>query len=426
MIEPKIFYRKLDFIFDRIGREKSGKDFLFTIVRELENTFKNDIRLWRGRVYEEYEEDFVLIYPEEEDSNSMMQSLPLSSRGVQAVLKYNSYIYDDPILSADLMRNETREYSIPVALTVSSTEYRWIILFELRSGWIREEVQFCLNAVRSALNYRLYSESLKNEMTQSANIQQSLLPSFIPKVPGYDIACSSKPAELVGGDLYDFYLLENNKLGICLGDASGHGMPAALLVRDVVTGLRMGMDENDGIYPKRIQLMNELRLEKLNEIKTVNMLKKLNRVIYKSTYSTRFVSLFFAEFDKSGKLFYVNAGHPSPILIKHNGIEELNSTGPIFGELPEVKLGSLEAEMSPGDVLVLFSDGIFERQNLMNEEYGIQRLKELAQMYHHKSAQEILNIIFTKVQEYGKGPKFEDDATLMIIKRVDDNKTELC
>jgi sigma-B regulation protein RsbU (phosphoserine phosphatase) len=154
------------------------------------------------------------------------------------------------------------------------------------------------------------------------------------------------------------------------------------------------------------------------------MLKKLNRVIYKSTYSTRFVSLFFAEFDKNGRFYYINAGHPSPVLIKNNQVIELNSTGPIFGALPEVKLGSLESQMQQGDLLVLFSDGMFERQNSMNEEYGLDRLKELMQMFRHKSAQEILNIIFTKVQEYGKGPKFEDDATLMIIKRVDDNKTE--
>lgn len=419
MIEPKIFYRKLDFILDRIGREKSGKDFLFTIVRELENTFQNDMRLCKGRVYEEYEDEFVLIYPEDSLAVSMTEKLPLNSPGVNAVLKYHTYIYDNPSLSIDLNINGNKEYSIPVALTVNSTEYRWIIIFELKSGWIREEVEFCLNAVRSTLNYRLYSESIKSEMTQAANIQMSLLPSFIPKIPGYEIACSSKPAEAVGGDLYDFYMLEEGRLGICIGDASGHGMPAALLVRDVVTGLRMGIDEDEGSFlQKRIPLINKLRLQRLNELKSVNMLKKLNRVIYKSTYSTRFVSLFFAEFDKNGRFYYINAGHPSPVLVKNNRTVELNSTGPIFGALPEVKLGSLESKMEEGDLLVLFSDGIFERQNSMNEEFGLQRLNELMQMYRHKSAQEILNIIFNSVHDFGKSPRWEDDATLMIIKKL--------
>ncbi|MGE5399747.1 MAG: PP2C family protein-serine/threonine phosphatase [Ignavibacteriales bacterium] len=418
MIEPKIFYRKLDFILDRIGRERSGKDFLFTIVKELENTFYSDLRLCKGRVYEEYEEYFALIYPDPSQAEHMTERLPVDSPGVQAVIKHKTYIYDSNSNSIDIKINGGKEYSIPAALTVSSSEYRWIIVFELKSGWIREEVGFCLNAVRSALNYRLYSESLKNEMTQAANIQQSLLPSFIPKIPGYDIACSSKPAEIVGGDLYDFYCLEDSRFGICLGDASGHGMPAALLVRDVVTGLRMGIDEDAYNSPRRKPFQNSLRVQKLKQIDSVNILKRLNRVIYKSTYSTRFVSLFYAEFDKSGKFFFVNAGHPSPILVKHNRVEELNSTGPIFGALPEVKLNSHDAEISSGDVMVLFSDGIFERQNSRNEEFGLPRLKELILMYRHKTAQELLNIIFGLVQEFGKSPRWEDDASLMIIKKL--------
>lgn len=418
MIEPKIFYRKLDFILNRIGGEKSGKDFLFTIVKELENTFGQDMHLYRGRVYEEYEAEFALIYPEDSSYGKMTQSLDLASPEVQAVIKNHSYIYDDPGLSLKIYQGKKRGYSIPVALTVHSTEYRWIIVFELEDGWIREEVEFCLNAVRASLNYRLYNEAIKNEMTQAANIQQSLLPFAVPEIEGYDIACRSIPAEIVGGDFYDFYKMSRRRYGISVGDASGHGMPAALLVRDVVTGLRMGIDEDDSLFPKRKHLSRGKMQQKLNELNTVEALQKLNRVIFKSTYSTRFVSLIYACFDKDGQFFYVNAGHPSPLLVNRNKLQELQSTGPIFGALPEIKLHSQNGVMEEGDVLVLFSDGLPERMNEMNGEFGMERLKELVMMYRHKPAREMLNIIFGVIQDYGKSPKWEDDATLLIIKKV--------
>ena len=96
------------------------------------------------------------------------------------------------------------------------------------------------------------------------------------------IAGFSKPAELVGGDLFDYFNFDNEEFGVCIGDASGHGLPAALLVRDVVTGLRMGLEK---------------------QMKMVYTFKKLNNVIYRSVYSTRFISLFYAEIQKDGNLF---------------------------------------------------------------------------------------------------------------------------
>lgn len=394
MLEPKTFYRKLDFLFNRIGREKSGKDFLFSILKELQNTFGADLKICNGHIYEEFEEDFVLIYCN--SKNPMVKSLPLNSQVIQNAIINKTYIYDDLTSKAIFGIKSSNEYSIPAALYVSNPESRWIFVFELRSGWIREEIEFCFNATRAALNYRLYTEAFKNDLEQAAYIQQSLLPIQAPDIAGFDIAAKSIPAELVGGDLYDYFKFDGDGFGVCVGDASGHGLPAALLVRDVVTGLRMGMER---------------------EMKLLYTLKKLNNVIYRSVYSTRFISLFIAEIEQTGNILYVNAGHPSPILVDKNQVFELESTGLIFGALPEITLHTAHAKMNPGSVLVIYTDGIVERKNSKKEDYGTERLTQIILENQDKTAKEIIEIIFNQAFEFGKKSKWMDDATILVLKR---------
>jgi hypothetical protein len=396
MLEPKTFYRKLDSLLNKIGQEKSGKDFLFTIVAELEKTFGADLNIGNGRIYEENNNEYILLSDNVPGENHILSKIPVESEALQAILKWKTYIFDNPSFTIDKSINIQKEYKIPVALTVRSTENRWIFVFELKSGWIREEIEFCLNAVRTVLNYRLTSESVTNEMQQAVQIQQSLLPAAPPEFLGYDIAGKSIPAEFVGGDLYDYYNFDNDILGVCLGDASGHGLPAALLARDVVTGLRMGLEKH---------------------FKMIYTFKKLNTVIHRSVYSTSFVSLFYSEIEKSGNILYVNAGHPSPILFDGENIQELESTGIVFGALPEIDLSRNHAYMKKGSVLVLFSDGIIERQNNNLEEFDTRGIKEVVKNNFDKNASEIMEKIFESSFNFGLNRKWEDDATIVVIKR---------
>ena len=210
------------------------------------------------------------------------------------------------------------------------------------------------------------------------------------------IAGRSQPAELVGGDLYDYFNFDEDGFGVCIGDASGHGLPAALLVRDVVTGLRMGLEKH---------------------MKMVYTFKKLNNVIYQSVYSTRFISIFYAEIEKDGIIQFVNAGHPAPILFDGNKFSELESTGLIFGALPEIQLTRGFAQITPGSVLVLYTDGIIERKSPTIEDFSIDRLKEVIKANYKKNPQEILDEIFAASDNFGARAKWEDDATVVVIKR---------
>jgi sigma-B regulation protein RsbU (phosphoserine phosphatase) len=397
MIEPKEFYRKLDSLLSKIGQGKSGKDFLFTTVKELEKTFGNDLHIGKGYVYERNGDEYILISPNPENS-FVENSLPAESEAVQSVLSSKTYIFDNPLFSIGFKSGVKKEYIIPVAITVYNQENRWIFIFELTSGWIREEIEFCLNAVRSVLNYRLLSESIKNEYEQAFQIQHSLLPTSALKIPGYQVAGRSQPAELVGGDLYDYFQFDDGEFGFCIGDASGHGIPAALVARDVIIGLRMGIEKH---------------------MKMVHTLKKLNKVIYQSVYSTRFISLFFAEMELTGNIFFINAGHPSPFIVSGDKIINLDSTGLIFGAFPEIELHRSYVKLEPGGILVLFSDGILERQNKKGEEFNLERLQKVVLQNKDKSAEEILNLIFKTADDFGKGKKWKDDATAIVIKRLD-------
>ena len=146
MIEPKEFYRKLDSLLNKIGQEKSGKDFLFIIVKEIEKTFGRELRLGNGRIYEQNGDEFILIYASSKPGVvATAKNIPTKSEAIQSILNSQTYIFDNPGFSIGDLQSEG-EYAIPVAITVTSPNNRWLFVFELKSGWIREEIEFCLNS----------------------------------------------------------------------------------------------------------------------------------------------------------------------------------------------------------------------------------------------------------------------------------------
>ena len=215
------------------------------------------------------------------------------------------------------------------ALLVGRRPKRHVIFFLLADGWVLEELDFALNTIRASLDARLVDERVRGSFREAAEIQQSLLVEEPPHFPGYDIACRSVAAEEVGGDFYDFVSFDGEMLGIAIGDASGHGLPAALLVRDVVTGLRMGIEK---------------------ELKVAHVFEKLNRVIHRCNLSSRFVCVFYGELERDGNLIYVNAGHQPPILFFREpagppGEMELTIGG--HGHRPAAR-GAFPAWLRPG------------------------------------------------------------------------------
>jgi phosphoserine phosphatase RsbU/P len=396
MIEPKNFYRKLDFLQNKIGAEKTGKDYLFSIVKELENTLGDELKIVNGSIYEQVDDEFILISSPPKFDKIIKQRIPVDDPAIQLVIKSKTYIFDSPVFGKETPSIGDDEYKTHAAFIVNNPITSWIFSFELKSGWLREEVNLCLNAVRTALNFRLASESVKGEFEQAVQIQQSLLPDPPPDVYGFQIAAKSQPAELVGGDLYDYYLFEDVEFGFCIGDASGHGIAAALMVRDVITGLRMGLEK---------------------QMRMVHTLKKLNSVIYRSVYSAKFISLFYAEMENNGNLFYANAGHPEPLLFEGDKIHRLEPTGMIIGAFPQIDITRAYIHVPVGGTLVLYTDGILERKNTASKMFGYEGLISTVQENLDKDVKTIMNKIFTAANDFGEGKSWDDDATVVVIRR---------
>jgi phosphoserine phosphatase RsbU/P len=399
MTDPKIFYRELDALLAKIRIEKGGENFLVNIVEELEKSFNQRLNINHGRIYELRGDEFVLIHPVYETRKKFYaERLPQASDVIQLAFKNRSYIYDNPGMNLKFGKYDNKVYLINAVFLVHSTDRQWLIVFELNEGWVREEISLFINSVRTAINYRLFSEFMGNVMEKAAEIQRSLLPQQVPDVKGYQISARSQPAELVGGDFYEYFDMHDGTFGVSIGDASGHGFPAALLVRDVVVGLRMGL---------------------ATEFRTVYTLKKLNEVIQRSTYATNYVSLFLGEIEAGGHLFYVNAGHPGPFLVSGDSVKQLEATGISLGFLPEIDLHRNYVRIERNSVLLLYSDGIIERMGDKEEMFGTQRLIDLLKANQYKETKEILDIVFDAVYKFGNRTSWEDDATMVVIKRVE-------
>ena len=176
-------------------------------------------------------------------------------------------------------------------------EDRHVISFTVEGEPEEERILYALNAIRHVINLKLEQQVLVDQILQTRDIQMSLLPAHPPVFGDYDLAGRSEPAEAVGGDLFDYIPISERILGVAVADSSGHGLPAALQARDVIIGLRMGLEE---------------------DLKIIRTVEKLNRVIHHSNLATKFVSLFYGELERNGNFVYCNAGHPPPLLF-HDG-----------------------------------------------------------------------------------------------------------
>jgi len=354
----------------------------------------DDLRLKAGTLYTERRDEFERTEGVGDEARGMPEALECPSPVLRLVLKHGVYIFDAPFPGEG-----AGEPALPwpsAAVVVGVRPSRHVLWFSLRRGWVREELDFALNTIRAALGSRLADERVRGSFRQAAQIQQSLLLDEPPAYAGYELAARSVAAEEVGGDFYDFFTFGDDLLGLAIGDASGHGLPAALLVRDVVTGLRMGLEK---------------------DLKMGHVFAKLNQVIHRSNLSSRFVSVFYAELEENGNLIYVNAGHPPPLIFTAtSGIRELTIGGTVIGPLPEARFRRGIAYLEVGDVLVLTTDGILERRRAGGD-FGRAGV-EKAVGDRDGSAAEILERVFDAAAAFGDGGPWEDDATIVVVKRT--------
>jgi phosphoserine phosphatase RsbU/P len=398
-LEAKRLYRRLDHLFGVWDRSRPQGEMLVSFLDELFGSLKEDLRLRGVFLYGERRDGFELMKRiGDTGAGAVAEDLDRASPPLALVFKHRVYIFADPDAEGSPHQLGLLPRAAIAGILVGKRPDRHLFFFVLADDWVREELDFALNTVRAALTSRLIEERARDTFEEAAEIQQSLLLEEAPDFSGYDIACKSIPAEEVGGDFFDFIPFDAEMMGIAVGDASGHGLPAALLVRDVVTGLRMGVEK---------------------DMKMAYSFAKLNRVIHRSNLSSRFVSVFYGELEANGNFLFVNAGHQPPLLFLEYQVVPLTTGGTVIGPLPEAQFKRGYVHVDRGAVLLLCTDGIVERRNPLGEFYGEERLRDLVSSMRDGPAQQVLDKIFEDVLAWGNQSPWEDDATVVVVRRLE-------
>ena len=258
-------------------------------------------------------------------------------------------------------------------------------------------------AIISLENARLFKEALEkqrmeDELMIARDIQKGLLPSVLPVIPGLDIAATNISSKQVGGDYYDVIAAPEDKYIIAIGDVSGKGTPAALLMANLQATIR-------ALVPLNIPL--------------AELTERVNDLMCQNTGGNKFVTFFWALLDPDKmSLTYVNAGHNYPYLLHADGtIDRLDKGGMILGVMKSIAPYEQETvALGKGDLLVLFTDGVSEAMSKESEEFGEERLESVIRAHASMSAQAVSVAIHHHVQEHTKGAPQSDDITMMIVK----------
>jgi len=405
MDTAKKLYRRLDTLFGELPPRRNHGKHLEAFLEKGFALLRDDLRLLAGLLYVERRDGFALVRAVGQVGEAPAETLDPEQSPLAEVIDNRVYIFGDPDADGAPHHLGLLPRAAAAGLVVGRQPQRACFFVLLDNGWGMEELDFALNTIRASLDARLSDARVRGSFREAAEIQRSLLFDEPPVFPGFDLACRSVATDEVGGDFYDFHNVGDEILGFAIGDASGHGLPAALVVRDVVTGLRMGIEK---------------------DLKIAHVFAKLNRVIHRSRLSSRFVSVFYGELEADGNLVYVNAGHPPPILFFRHprpggpGDQELSVGGTVVGPLPEVRFRRGFARLRPGEVLVLVTDGILERANPAGEFFGTKRLRTLVRDLGNASSGEILDRIFEAATDHGVGRPWDDDATAVVVRRAKD------
>jgi phosphoserine phosphatase RsbU/P len=268
----------------------------------------------------------------------------------------------------------------------------------VQKPWDNDELVQKLRDQLSQAEQRRRKQRLRAmEMQEARAIHDRALPKKLPSIAGYEVAAITQPLQLVGGDYYTVARINDRHTALCIADVAGKGLPAALLMSGLQAATRPLLEQN--MVPREL-------------------CSRLNRVLCEVTPEDKFVSFFYALLDSEENcMTYCNAGHNPPRLIRSDGSsEELESTGAVLGQFPHWSFEQKHVQISSGDILLLFTDGLVDASNAAEEPFGERRLSRIACNNRIRRADNLMQLLLRSVTEYCEG-HFQDDATLVVLKR---------
>ncbi len=268
----------------------------------------------------------------------------------------------------------------------------------IQKPWENHELLQKLQNQLSLVRAQRREQRLREEELRDAReIQDSLLPTELPEVPGYDIAAITQPLRFVGGDYYNVVRVNDRETVFCIADVAGKGMPAALLMSSLHAALKPLMWQRLGPGA---------------------LCERLNRILCDFTPVGKFCSFFYGVLDHvENRLRYCNAGHNPPLMIRGDGTSaELNALGAVLGQFPHWGYEEAEVQVGSGDTLLFFTDGLVEACEGWEKVFGEEELRQVARENIGCGAEELMRLLMAEASEHCRG-QFQDDASLIVLKR---------
>jgi phosphoserine phosphatase RsbU/P len=253
------------------------------------------------------------------------------------------------------------------------------------------------SSITELIEEQRQKQKLENEISIAREVQEQLFPKSIPSLPSLELSGICRAARSVSGDYYDFILLGPAQVGLALADISGKGIFASLLMASLQASLRSQASQSG--------------------TGSAELVARINRHIFTNTSDDRYATFFYSVYDCDAKtLTYTNAGHLAPFFITDSGCEELSEGGTVVGLFEEYAYTQRTLCVKPGTVLVVFSDGLTEPENVYGEEFGITRLREEAIRLRHLPAAKLAQSLITAAEQWSGTPEQADDMTILVAR----------
>ncbi|HEV2720940.1 MAG TPA: SpoIIE family protein phosphatase [Thermoanaerobaculia bacterium] len=358
-----------------------GKSFTQVEVRREDASDSSELRISRTVLQEVVEEKKALAFMDVSVDEKLSRAQSIIMQGIRSILCAPLTIGDAVVgvLYVDYLINRAISED-DVRLVAQIARYAAI---KLETTRLRDE----------AIQKRIMDEELKTAST----IQRGLLPAAPPNVPGFTFAGSNRPCRSISGDYYDFVVRPDGKVYFVIGDVSGKGITAGLMMAGLQASFRI-FCKND---PSPAILMAEL-----------------NTALKETLPQSKFVTLFLGRLETAtGQIEYANAGHAPPLWIRRNGVEELADTDLVLGVVTRADFLNRKLRLDPGDALVLFTDGVSEAENGEGQELSAMQFADLLSKLHGARAGDVTHALEQAVLRHVGDAPLADDVTLVVVSR---------
>ncbi len=267
-------------------------------------------------------------------------------------------------------------------------------------GELGESFNSMTGSISTLIEEQRQRQRLENELSIAREVQAQLFPRVLPSLPGIELQAICRAARMVSGDYYDFVTLGSTRLAIAIADISGKGISAALLMASLQATLRS-------------QVMQDGNSSE----STAALVTRLNRHLFLNTAEDRYATLFYAVYDTASHMLrYTNAGHLPPFCINGDRVTRLEAGGTVVGLIDDCSYEEGVIQISPGSVLLAYSDGLTEPENVYGEEFGSRRLIDVAMRHRDAAPRVLAETLMTAAEEWAGSPEQADDMTILVAR----------